>query len=74
MTARVSNTVRVLDPWMESEPDVDKRIAVLNALVRASSDYPRLFDQSGYGHPLKRLIEVPEAAVAITVLLTHPSV
>ncbi len=74
MAARVTNVEQILDPWMATEPDADKRVAVLNALHKASDDYLRLFDQLGHGHPLKRLIEVPEAGVAITVLLTHPNV
>jgi hypothetical protein len=75
LSARITNIEKVLDPWMVAEADQSKRVAVLDALASAITEYPRLFARPAvYGHPLKRLIEVPEAEVTILVLLTHPHV
>lgn len=73
MPGQIFDRKRVLDPWLEGEPDADLRIAVLNKVmwiadnVELISGWPAMPGQ----HPLKRSIEVDEGAL-ITFLLTTP--
>jgi hypothetical protein len=70
---RATNLDAVLDPWLEQELDELKRQAVLEAILWAVEHFEDLRAQPAlYGHPLKRLIEVPEAEVALSILLPLP--
>jgi hypothetical protein len=73
MSARIVNCETILDPWLNEEPDEVKRLAVINALFNAATNFGDLYAQPAvYGHPLRRLIEVPEAEVTILVVLPNP--
>jgi hypothetical protein len=57
----------------KKEPSESKRLAVINSLLDAASNYDDLYAQPAvYGHPLRRLIEVPEAEVTVLVVLPNP--
>jgi hypothetical protein len=73
MNPRVVHCDTVLDPWLAAESDHRKCEAVLVALMNAVEHYDDLYAQPAvYGHPLRRLIEVPEAEVTILVVLPEP--
>lgn len=73
MAPRATNLDAVLDPWLDQEPDEAKRRAVLEAIVWAVEHFQELRAQPAlYGHPLKRLVEVPEAEVELSFLLPLP--
>jgi hypothetical protein len=70
---RATNLDRVLDPWLAQEPDETKRRAVIEAVLWALEHLDELQAQPAFeGHPLKRLVEVPEAEVALRILLPLP--
>lgn len=73
MAPRATNLEAVLDPWLDQEPDGAKRRAVLESIVWALDHFEELRALPAlYGHPLKRVLEVPEAEVALSVLLPLP--
>lgn len=75
MAPRATNLDAVLDPWLEQEPDERKRHAVLESIVWAVEHFEDLRALPAlYGHPLKRVLEVPEAEVALSILLPLPMV
>lgn len=74
MAPRATNLDAVLDPWLEQEPDESKRRAVLELIVWAVEHFEDLRARPAlYGHPLKRVLEAPEAEVALSILLPLPS-
>jgi hypothetical protein len=72
---RVTGLDEIYDPWASSEQDSARRSAVLEALLNATEPeaYAALWaEPATSGHPLRRRIEVPEADVALEVVLPHP--